>query len=176
MFAHDSTASFRLHHLVVSQTALKPEINMTLYCSYLLYMYMYMYMYMYKDCHLYIACTRAYMHVQYMYCSPVHVHVHVHLPPPSFRPPLPTHSDYGTEQTPGLPPRRRAQTQRLPLSPHYCKQEYEEALSPYEHKEIEEYPDIWYLGLESKKIDAHPGTSQNCGELWCDDCIVSVFP
>lgn len=74
-----------------------------------------------------------------------------------------TLSDYGTEQTPGLPPRRRAQTQRLPLSPHYCKQEYEEALSPYEHKEIEEYPDIWYLGLESKKIDAHPGTSQNCG-------------
>lgn len=36
-------------------------------------------------------------------------------------------------------------------------------LSDYERQEIEKYPEIWYLGLESCKINAKPGTPLNCG-------------
>lgn len=36
-------------------------------------------------------------------------------------------------------------------------------LSEYERQEIEKYPEIWFLGLESCKVNAKPGTSVNCG-------------
>lgn len=36
-------------------------------------------------------------------------------------------------------------------------------LSEYERQEIEKYPDVWFLGLDSCKINAKPGTSVNCG-------------
>lgn len=36
-------------------------------------------------------------------------------------------------------------------------------MTGYEKKEILEYPDVWFLGLESKKIEGVPGGSQNCG-------------
>ncbi|CAI8046542.1 Dual specificity tyrosine-phosphorylation-regulated kinase 4 [Geodia barretti] len=70
-----------------------------------------------------------------------------------------TPSDAGSDQ--GCSP--RGQVHRLPLTPQVCKQEYGLHLSPFERKEIEEYPEIWYLGLESKKIQAEHGASQNAG-------------
>lgn len=36
-------------------------------------------------------------------------------------------------------------------------------LTEYERQEIEKYPEIWFLGLESCKVNAKPGTSVNCG-------------
>lgn len=37
-------------------------------------------------------------------------------------------------------------------------------LTEYERQEIEKYPEIWYLGLGSCKINAKPGsTTLNCG-------------
>lgn len=36
-------------------------------------------------------------------------------------------------------------------------------LSEYERQEIEKYPEIWFLGLDSCKINAKPGTALNCG-------------
>ncbi|CAI8046548.1 Dual specificity tyrosine-phosphorylation-regulated kinase 4, partial [Geodia barretti] len=89
------------------------------------------------------------------------------LPQPQQRPvssgsgdsPRHTPSDAGSDQ--GCSP--RGQVHRLPLTPQVCKQEYGLHLSPFERKEIEEYPEIWYLGLESKKIQAEHGASQNAG-------------
>lgn len=40
--------------------------------------------------------------------------------------------------------------------------QYGSRLSDYERQEIEKYPEIWYLGLESCKINAKPGTPLNC--------------
>lgn len=36
-------------------------------------------------------------------------------------------------------------------------------LSEYERQEIDKYTEIWYLGLESCKINAKPGTALNSG-------------
>lgn len=36
-------------------------------------------------------------------------------------------------------------------------------MTPYEQKEVMEYPEIWFLGLEAKKIEGVPGAPQNSG-------------
>jgi hypothetical protein len=74
-----------------------------------------------------------------------------------------TPSDAGSDH--GYSPRHRSQIHHLPLTPQFCKQEYGLHLSPFERKEIEEYPEVWYLGLESKKIQAEHGASQNAGQI-----------
>jgi len=38
-------------------------------------------------------------------------------------------------------------------------------LSSYEQKEIMEYPEVWFLGLEAKKVDGVTGAAQNSGML-----------
>ena len=40
---------------------------------------------------------------------------------------------------------------------------FKDKLTPYEKEEILEYPEVWFLGLEAKKIEAVPGASQNSG-------------
>lgn len=40
---------------------------------------------------------------------------------------------------------------------------YRNQLTEYERQEIDKYPEVWYLGLESCKINAKPGTTLNCG-------------
>ena len=40
---------------------------------------------------------------------------------------------------------------------------FKDKLTPYEQKEILEYPEIWFLGLEGQKIEGVPGAPQNCG-------------
>lgn len=58
---------------------------------------------------------------------------------------------------------------------------YGDHLSDYEKQEIEKYPEIWYLGLCSFKINAKPGTILNCGydddngsynEVSAEECCV----
>lgn len=36
-------------------------------------------------------------------------------------------------------------------------------LTDYERQEIDKYPEIWFLGLDSYKINAKPGTALNSG-------------
>lgn len=36
-------------------------------------------------------------------------------------------------------------------------------LTEYERQEIDKFPDIWYLGLDSCKINAKPGSALNSG-------------
>ena len=59
--------------------------------------------------------------------------------------------------------RRSTQGKNLPLSPQEAIKEYEQFLTMYERKEILEFPEIWFVGAESKKIGGVPGASQNCG-------------
>ena len=61
------------------------------------------------------------------------------------------------------PRRNPQQSIRLPMTPSQAIKEYGLRLTGYEKKEILEYPDVWFLGLESKKIEGVPGGSQNCG-------------
>ena len=59
--------------------------------------------------------------------------------------------------------RRGTQSVRLPMTPQQAIKEYGMRLTAFEKKEILEFPEIWYLGLEAKKIDGIPGGAQNCG-------------
>lgn len=79
--------------------------------------------------------------------------------------------------------RRNTHGHRLPMTPsggeilQYIKQQmyllfvfitaalkaFKDKLTPYEKEEILEYPEVWFLGLEAKKIEAVPGASQNSG-------------
>ena len=38
-------------------------------------------------------------------------------------------------------------------------------MSTFEQSEILDFPDVWFLGLEAKKIEGVPGAPQNNGEL-----------
>ena len=49
------------------------------------------------------------------------------------------------------------------MTPHDTLREFSHKLTGYERKEILEFPEIWFLGSESKKIEGVPGGSQNCG-------------
>ena len=52
---------------------------------------------------------------------------------------------------------------RLPMTPQQALKEYGQRMTAYERREIMEFPEVWYLGLEAKKIDGVPGGQQNCG-------------
>ena len=43
---------------------------------------------------------------------------------------------------------------------------YADKLTTFEQSEILDYPDVWYLGLEAKKIEGVPGAPQNNGMTW----------
>jgi hypothetical protein len=49
------------------------------------------------------------------------------------------------------------------MTPQQAVKEYGHKLTAYERKEIMEYPEVWFMGLESKKIEGVPGGMQNCG-------------
>ncbi|XP_026284517.2 dual specificity tyrosine-phosphorylation-regulated kinase 4 isoform X3 [Frankliniella occidentalis] len=51
----------------------------------------------------------------------------------------------------------------LPLTPAQAVKYYGSRLSEYERKEIESYPEVWYLGYEASKIHGEEGTAQNGG-------------
>ncbi|KAJ8381776.1 hypothetical protein SKAU_G00025540 [Synaphobranchus kaupii] len=52
---------------------------------------------------------------------------------------------------------------RLPMSPTEALQNFQERLTEFEQEEITDYSEIWYLGLETKKIEGSQGTPQNSG-------------
>jgi serine/threonine protein kinase len=59
--------------------------------------------------------------------------------------------------------RRNTHGYRLPMAPNAALKVFKDKLTPYEQKEILEYPEIWFLGLEGEKIEGVPGAPQNCG-------------
>ena len=59
--------------------------------------------------------------------------------------------------------RRNAQGQHLPMTPQNAIKEFGHKITQYEKKEILEYPEVWFLGMESKKVDGVIGGAQNSG-------------
>ncbi|XP_069106811.1 uncharacterized protein [Argopecten irradians] len=52
---------------------------------------------------------------------------------------------------------------KLPMSPSEALKLYRNKLTAFEQTEILDYPEIWFLGLEAKKIEGVPGGAQNNG-------------
>lgn len=52
---------------------------------------------------------------------------------------------------------------RLPMTPEIALKEYGHKLTHFERKEVREYEDIWFLGLDSKKTEGVEGAAQNSG-------------
>ncbi|XP_028814837.1 dual specificity tyrosine-phosphorylation-regulated kinase 4 isoform X2 [Denticeps clupeoides] len=52
---------------------------------------------------------------------------------------------------------------RLPMSPTEALKHFQSRLTEFEQEEIMDYSEIWYMGLESKKIESAIGTPQNSG-------------
>ena len=52
---------------------------------------------------------------------------------------------------------------KLPMTPQEALKLYRGKLTAFEQTEILDYPEIWFLGLEAKKIEGVPGGAQNNG-------------
>lgn len=52
---------------------------------------------------------------------------------------------------------------KLPMSPSVAIKNYGDKMSTFEQSEVLDFPDVWFLGLEAKKIEGIPGASQNNG-------------
>uniref|UniRef100_A0A1A7XKM4 dual-specificity kinase n=2 Tax=Iconisemion striatum TaxID=60296 RepID=A0A1A7XKM4_9TELE len=53
--------------------------------------------------------------------------------------------------------------QRLPMSPTEALHNFKERLTEFEQEEINDYPEVWFLGLGSQKIEGSQGAAQNNG-------------
>ncbi|XP_062856176.1 dual specificity tyrosine-phosphorylation-regulated kinase 4 isoform X2 [Trichomycterus rosablanca] len=58
---------------------------------------------------------------------------------------------------------RTYEGQRLPMSPTAALKHFQSQLTEYEQEEIMDYTEIWYLGLDTKKIQGSQGSAQNSG-------------
>ncbi|XP_015208600.2 dual specificity tyrosine-phosphorylation-regulated kinase 4 isoform X1 [Lepisosteus oculatus] len=58
---------------------------------------------------------------------------------------------------------RTLEGQKLPLTPAEALKHFQDRLTEYEQEEIMDYSELWYLGLDSKKIEGSHGTQQNYG-------------
>ncbi|XP_046375222.1 dual specificity tyrosine-phosphorylation-regulated kinase 4-like isoform X1 [Haliotis rufescens] len=52
---------------------------------------------------------------------------------------------------------------KIPMTPAEALKLYRSKLSQFEQTEILDYPEVWFLGLEAKKIEGIPGGAQNNG-------------
>lgn len=52
---------------------------------------------------------------------------------------------------------------KLPMSPSVAVKNYGDKMTTFEQSEILDFPDVWFLGLEAKKIEGVPGAPQNNG-------------
>lgn len=53
--------------------------------------------------------------------------------------------------------------QRLPMSPTEALKHFQDRLTEFEQEEIMDFPEIWFMGLGSQKIEGSQGTPQNSG-------------
>ncbi|KAK2838402.1 hypothetical protein Q7C36_013216 [Tachysurus vachellii] len=58
---------------------------------------------------------------------------------------------------------RTYEGQRLPMSPTAALKHFQSQLTEFEQEEIMDYTEIWYLGLDTKKIQGCQGSAQNSG-------------
>uniref|UniRef100_A0A671RB72 dual-specificity kinase n=2 Tax=Sinocyclocheilus anshuiensis TaxID=1608454 RepID=A0A671RB72_9TELE len=58
---------------------------------------------------------------------------------------------------------RTYEGQRLPMSPTTALKHFQNQLTEFEKEEIMDYSEIWYLGLDTKKIEGSQGSPQNSG-------------
>ncbi len=79
---------------------------------------------------------------------------------------LSPHNPPAASSTPAATYSRGSRTHRLPMSPHTAISEFGRKLSVYEHKEIMEYPEVWFLGLDSKKVAGDNSSTLNNGERY----------
>nr|KAG5698589.1 hypothetical protein BaRGS_027100 [Batillaria attramentaria] len=73
---------------------------------------------------------------------------------------------YATAPTPGAQSERTKRDQygnRIPMTPSEALKLYRSKLSVYEQTEILDYPEIYFLGLEAKKVEGVPGGASNNG-------------
>ncbi|XP_045180231.1 dual specificity tyrosine-phosphorylation-regulated kinase 4-like isoform X2 [Mercenaria mercenaria] len=70
-----------------------------------------------------------------------------------------------TYSTIGTPERSKRDQygNKLPMTPAEALKLYRGKLTAFEQTEILDYPEIWFLGLEAKKIEGEPGSAQNNG-------------
>ncbi|XP_041110261.1 dual specificity tyrosine-phosphorylation-regulated kinase 4-like isoform X3 [Polyodon spathula] len=52
---------------------------------------------------------------------------------------------------------------RLPITPAEALKHFRNRLTQYEQEEIMDYPELWFLGLDSNKIEGVHGEPHNCG-------------
>ncbi|XP_046548802.1 dual specificity tyrosine-phosphorylation-regulated kinase 4-like isoform X2 [Haliotis rubra] len=52
---------------------------------------------------------------------------------------------------------------KIPMTPAEALKLYRSKLSQFEQTEILDYPEVWFMGLEAKKIEGIPGGAQNNG-------------
>lgn len=53
--------------------------------------------------------------------------------------------------------------QRLPMSPTEALKHFQDRLTEFEQEEIMDFPEIWFMGLGSQKIEGSQGAPQNSG-------------
>ncbi|XP_037538633.1 dual specificity tyrosine-phosphorylation-regulated kinase 4 [Nematolebias whitei] len=53
--------------------------------------------------------------------------------------------------------------QRLPMSPTEALNNFKERMTEFEQEEINDYAQVWFLGLSSQKIEGSQGSAQNNG-------------
>uniref|UniRef100_A0A1A8MWY9 dual-specificity kinase n=1 Tax=Nothobranchius pienaari TaxID=704102 RepID=A0A1A8MWY9_9TELE len=58
---------------------------------------------------------------------------------------------------------KSSEGQRLPMSPTEALNNFKERLTDFEQEEINDYPEVWFLGLGSQKIQGSQGAAQNSG-------------
>lgn len=76
-----------------------------------------------------------------------------------------SHNNNNNNSLPSSPtvPRYDPHGRLLPLTPHEAIKYYGSRLSEYERSEIQDYDEIWYLGLDACKIHGNESLSQNSG-------------
>ncbi|XP_052763143.1 dual specificity tyrosine-phosphorylation-regulated kinase 4-like isoform X2 [Mya arenaria] len=81
---------------------------------------------------------------------------------PSLNKPESRQNTYSTIGTPERS-KRDQYGNKLPMTPAEALKLYRGKLTSFEQTEILDYPEIWFLGLEAKKIEGEPGSAQNNG-------------
>ncbi|XP_021343446.1 dual specificity tyrosine-phosphorylation-regulated kinase 4-like isoform X3 [Mizuhopecten yessoensis] len=76
--------------------------------------------------------------------------------------PVTRQNSFSTTATPDRS-KRDQYGNKLPMSPSEALKLYRNKLTAFEQTEILDYPEIWFLGLEAKKIEGVPGGAQNNG-------------
>lgn len=70
---------------------------------------------------------------------------------------------------------RVLQGHRLPLTPELALKEMGSLLTEYEKTEVLEYPEVWFMGHESKKITGEVGKPQNAGTYVPQYCTSVLY-